>query len=128
MKRYEKIVLESERGITFEVSNGANGELVISAMYVTDIGNDEKPPIPNGYSYVCGDWKNGFVISRDSDKSEFVWVPVNFLKANGTMDGDLITEKFGRRSYMGESFTSESFNESLTEELSEQVKSVKKYG
>lgn len=128
MKRYEKIVLESERGITFEVSNGANGELVISAMYVTDIGNYEKPPIPNGYSYVDGDWKNGFVISRDSDKSEFVWVPVDFLNANGTMDGKLFTEKFGRRSYMGESFTIESFNESLTNELSEQVKSIKEYG
>lgn len=34
MKRYEKIVLEAEKGITFEVLEEASGELIIKALHV----------------------------------------------------------------------------------------------
>ena len=34
MKRCEKFVLEAQKGITFEVSDGANGEIIIRALRI----------------------------------------------------------------------------------------------
>ena len=45
----------------------------------------KKPPIPEKYSYVLGEWNTGFVIQRNCDGSQFVWIPVGSLKANGTL-------------------------------------------
>ena len=125
MKRYEKIVLEAEKGINFEVSEETSGELIIRVCSA----NYKNPPIPRGYEYVCGEWNNGFVIERRSDGSQFVWIPVGSLDANGTLDGDHFSEKFGRRNYMNdELFSSGKFNEDLKGELLKQLESVKKYG
>lgn len=156
MKRYEKIVLEAEKGITFEVSEGTSGELVIRALNIDkendkSITNDnfivddnsttndnftvddnftnyENPPIPEGYKHVCGEWNNGFVIERCSDGSQFVWIPVGSLDSNGTLDGEHFSEKFGRRNYRNDEFSDDEFNEALNDELIEQLESVKKYG
>ncbi len=144
MKRYEKFVLEAEKGITFEVSEGTSGELVIRALNIDkdndkSITNDnfivddnstnyENPPIPEGYKHVCRKWNNGFVIERCSDGSQFVWIPVGSLDSNGTLDGEHFSEKFGRRNYMNDEFSGDEFNEALNGELLEQLESVKKYG
>lgn len=133
MKRYEKFVLEAEKGITFEVSEETSGKLIIRALniakanvvYSTDYVN---PPIPEGYKHVCGEWNNGFVIERCSDGSQFVWIPVGSLDANGKLDGKDFSEKFGRRNYMNKKFSDDKFNEHLNDELLEQLESVKKYG
>ena len=132
MKRYEKFVLEAEKGITFEVSEGTSGELIIRALnkatanvYSTNYVN---PPIPEGYKYVCGEWNNGFVIGRCSDGSQFVWIPVGSLNSNGTLDGEHFSEKFGRRNYRNDEFSDDKFDEALNDELLEQLESVKKYG
>ena len=133
MKRYEKFVLEAENGITFEVSEGTSGELIIRALNITKavdvlFENYANPPIPEGYKHVCGEWNNGFVIERSSDGSQFVWIPVESLDANGTLDGKRFSEKFGRRNYMNDEFSDYEFNEALNGELLEQLESVKKYG
>ena len=132
MKRYEKIVQEAEKGITFEVSEGTSGELIIKAMNIITANvystNYVNPPIPEGYKYVCGEWNNGFVIERCSDGSQFVWIPVGSLDSNGTLDGEHFSEKFGRRNYMNDEFSYNKFNEALNGELLEQLESVKKYG
>ena len=148
MKRYEKFVLEAEKGITFEVSEGTSGELIIRALniatanvYSTNYvnppipegykhvcGNYVNPPIPERYKHVCGKWNNGFVIERCSDGSQFVWIPVGSLDSNGTLDGEHFSEKFGRRNYMNDEFSDDKFNEALNNELLEQLESVKKYG
>ena len=131
MKRYEKFVFEAEKGITFEVSEGTSGELIIralnifTAVYSTNYVN---PPIPEGYKHVLGGWNNGFVIERCSDGSQFVWIPVGSLDSNGTLDGEHFTEKFGRRNYMNKEFSDDEFNEALNGELLKQLESVKKYG
>ena len=124
MKRYERFVLEAGKGITFEVSEGTSGELIIRALnnatanvYSTNYVN---PPILEGYKHVCGEWNNGFVIERCSDGSQFVWIPVGSIDSNGTLDGEHFSEKFGRRNYMNNEF-----NEALNDEL---LESVKKYG
>ena len=144
MKRYEKFVLEAEKGITFEVSEGTSGELVVRALNI-DKDNDnsttngsfiaadnsinyENPPIPEGYKHVCGEWNNGFVIERYSDGSQFVWIPVESLDSNGTLDGEHFSEKFGRRNYMHDEFSDDKFHEDLNGELLKQLESVKKYG
>lgn len=132
MKRYEKFVLEAEKGITFEVSEGTSGELIIRAMNVATANvcpeNYANPPVLEGYKHVCGEWNNGFVIERSSDGSQFVWIPVGSLDSNGTFDGKHFSEKFGRRNYMNDKFSDDEFNETLNSELLEQLESVKKYG
>ncbi len=143
--RYKKFVYEDERGTsievnaskgrTLEVSEGTNGELIIREM------NDDKakfipkiylnyadPPILDGYKHVCGEWNNGFVIERISDGSQFVWIPVGSLDSDGILDGEHVSEKFGRRNYRNDKFLYSKFHEDLTDELLEQVTSVKKYG
>ena len=132
MKRYEKFVLEAEKGITFEVSEGTSGELIIRALNIATANdystNYANPIIPEGYKHVCGEWNNGFVIERCSDGSQFVWIPVGSLDSNGTLDGEHFSEKFGRRNYMNDEFSDDEFNEALNGELLEQLESVKKYG
>ncbi len=129
MKRHKKIVLEAKKGITFEVSEGTSGELIIRALNITTYStNYVNPPIPEGYKHVCGEWNNGFVIERCSDGSQFVWIPVGSLDSNGTLDGEHFSEKFGRRNYMNDKFSDVKFSEDLTDELLEQLESVKRYG
>ena len=132
MGRYEKIVLEAEKGITFEVLKGTSGELIIRALNIATANgystNYVNPPIPEGYKHVCGEWNNGFVIERCSDGSQFVWIPVGSLDSNGTLDGKDFSEKFGRRNYIGDEFSADAFNEALNDELLEQLESVKRYG
>jgi hypothetical protein len=129
MKRYEKFVLEAEKGITFEVSEGTSGELIIRALNIATANvystNYVNPPIPEGYKHVCGEWNNGFVIERCSDGSQFVWIPVGSLDSNGTLDGKDFSEKFGRRNYMNNEFSDDEFNEALNDEL---LESNKRYG
>lgn len=132
MKRYKKFVLEAEKGITFEVSEGTSGKLIIRARNIAPANvyseNYVNPPIPEGYKHVYGEWNNGFVIERCSDGSQFVWIPVGSLDSNGTLDGEHFSEKFGRRNYRNDDFLDVEFNETLNDELLEQLESVKKYG
>lgn len=132
MKRYKKFVLEAEKGITFEISEGTSGELIIRALNIATANvystNYVNPPIPEGYKHVCGERNNGFVIERCSDGSQFVWIPVESIDSNGTLDGEHFSEKFGRRNYMNNEFSDDEFNEALNDELLEQLESVKKYG
>ncbi len=132
MKRYEKFVLEAEKGITFEVSEGTSGELIIRALNIATVNvystNYVNPPIPEGYKHVCGEWNNGFVIERCSDGSQFVWIPVGYLYSNGTLDGVSFTEKLGRRNYRNDKFSRDGYHEKLTGELVLQLESVRKYG
>lgn len=132
MKRYEKLVLEAEKGVTFEVSEETSGELIIRARNIATANvyseNYANPPIPEGYKHVCGEWNNGFVIERCSDGSQFVWIPVGSLDSNGTLDGISFTEKFGRRNYRNNEFSEGEFHETLTGDFALQLESVKKYG
>lgn len=132
MKRYEKIVLAAGRNITFEVLEGTRGELIIRALNSTTANdystNYVNPPILEGYKHVCGEWNNGFVIERCSDRSQFVWIPVGSLDSNGTLDGEHFSEKFGRRNYRKVEFSVDNYNEALNDELLDQLESVKKYG
>ena len=154
MKRYEKFVLEAEKGITFRVKKGVGGELKIKALNRANVysGTYANPPIPEGYKHICGEWNDGFVIERDSDGSQFVWVPVGYLDSNGALDGiscadELLipagyssiyvsgilnkpsyTEKFGRRTYYCNVFEERFFHEPSSFELAMQVENVREYG
>lgn len=123
MKRYEEFVLEVDKKVmTFETSKGTGGKVnTYSDRYVN-------PPIPEGYVHICGEWNNGFVIHKCSSWSEFVWIPVASLDSNGTLDGDLFNEKFGRRNYRNNKFSKSEYHETMTDELGLQVESVRKYG
>lgn len=130
MKRYEKIVLEAPEGHTFVVSQEDSGELrikLIPTIATEYSGNYTNPPIPEGWEHVEGEWSDGFVI-QDSKGNQFVWVPVGFLDANGTLDGTNFSEKFGRRKYKDDEFSDGEFNEKLEAELRKQLESVQKYG
>ena len=98
MKRYEKFVLEAEKGITFEVSEGTSGELIIRALNIATANvystNYVNPPIPEGYKHVCGEWNNGFVIERCSDGSQLY----GFLSEVSTLMEHLMENIFRRNS------------------------------
>ena len=131
--RHEKIVLEAEKGITFEVSEGTSGELIIRAQNIMAAANVYSenyvnPPIPEGYKHVLGGWEEGFVIERCTDGSQFGWIPVGYLDPDGTLDGEHFCEKFGRRNYLNDTFSAKGFNEPLEGELLETWESIKKYG
>lgn len=133
---YKKFIFKNGEHVTFEVtapnsrifevSTGITGEIIISTIITM---NYEHPPIPTGYKYIEGEWYDGFVIQRIDDKSEFVWIPVGFLDANGTLDGENFNEKLGRRKYSKyDDFSIYGWNEKMTDKLRSQYESVKKYG
>lgn len=133
MKRCEKFVLEAQKGITFEVSDGANekqdNKALNSESSNENFENYKNPPIPSWYKHICGEWNTGFVIERSYDGSQFVWVPVESLEPNGTLDGKHFSKKFGRRNYRHDKFAKyNGFKENVNEELRKQIKSVRKYG
>lgn len=154
MKRYEKFVLEAEKGITFEVSDVSAGEYAeVLSVYTDKDGN--KAVVPQGWT-VSGVPKENIIWGKDKglviyhipeakvsginwqnpDEVEtlmrtydqLVWVPVDLLEANGTLDGVNFNKKFGRRNYCDDVFSEDEFHEKLTDELALQLESVKKYG
>lgn len=139
MNRYRKFVYKDEEngivfsstakeGLTFELVDGEEGEMVIRVVPVETANiysnNYNNPPIPEGYKHIYGTVSNGFVIERCSDGSIFTWVPVGMLDDDGTLDGMYYIEKFGRRNFMKDVFSSNEIGYSFIC----QVESVKKYG
>lgn len=97
--------------------------------HIRDIKEEYKtPPVPTGFAHVKGEWDDGFVIRQIKDafesESEFVWIPVCLLDANGTLDGQNFQEQFGARNYRYSGLPSRN----VPEELALQAESVQKYG
>lgn len=90
--------------------------------------NYKNPIIPEGFKRVAGHWNNGFTIKDELERSQFVWVPVGMLDANGTLDGVNFNSQFGRRNYQNDDFSKKEFNEEMTPELFEMCQSIEKYG
>lgn len=135
MERLKKFVFEAEDGIYFDVSQRSNGEVIFKARHdvkpvvaADSSKNYMNPPIPVGYQHVFGEWNNGFVIERAFDKSQFVWIPVGSLDADGTLNGFKFSSQFGRRNFRNDPFSENQFHEPITEQLSLQINSVEKYG
>lgn len=130
--RYSKIVFEAEEGLELEAFMGTEGQLIVKAIravkeetnFQPQYGN---PPIPSGYTHIAGNLKDGFVIERNSDGSQFVWIDVGSLDPDGTLDGENFNQQFGRRNYTDEEFSYVGYNEIIGEELREQIESVAKY-
>lgn len=95
-----------------------------------EIRNEYKnPPIPAGYRHIKGEWDTGFVIGQCRDArfdsvSEFVWIPVCVLAADGTLNGSEYNVQFGARDYGYSGQPSRN----VPEELQKQAESVEKYG
>ena len=126
MKRFKKFVIEADKGIILEVSEETNGKLIIKAT--SEKKDYTNPPIPDGFRWMEGKWDEGFVIESRSTYSHYVWIPVGYLDADGTLDGKKFSKKFGRRNYLNDEFSDEEFNEKLEDELLKQLESIKKYG
>lgn len=132
-KRFERIILDADDGIIFEFDESQE-EKILTIKAVKDLSNSERhvnrlymnPKIPEGYRYLEGKWDDGFVIERISDGSQFVWVPVGFLDANGTQDEGLhYNLKFGRRlSNPDTVFSKAEFHETVPNKI---VKQIEKY-
>jgi len=136
MKNGKRIVLEASEGITFRVQEGAD-EIVIEAINkeknlvhnekkcLVYSDNYKKPYIPEGYVHLEGTWDTGFVIQNKADKSEFVWIPVGWLNADSTLDGNHFDEKFGRMNWYNYDFSQSGYHEETNRDL---LVSVKKHG
>ena len=74
-------------------------------------------------------WKdNQEIDALQQEYDQFVWVPVKLLPANGTLNGIKFNKKFGRRNYGIAEFSKQEFHEKITEQMLNQIKSIKKYG
>ena len=135
--QYQKVVYLDEKGRTFEfkapkgmrleVVEESHDKLFIQVIDMTKL-NYANPPIPEGWEYVSGEWNKGLVIERESDSSQFVWIPVASLPQNGMLHGGMYDSSFGRRNYsMNEHFTDE-FQEEFEGKLALQTESIQKYG
>ena len=94
-----------------------------ASIYSEDYKN---PTIPEGFEHLKGTWDTGFVIQNKADGSEFVWIPVGFLEADGTLDGTNFNERFGRRQFTtSDIFSPKVYHEEVDTDFFE---SVKKYG
>lgn len=82
----------------------------------------QNPPVPKGYTAAEGTWDTGFVIRRDCDGSELVWVPVQALPEDGILSGS--AQRFGCREY-GYSGHGKG---KRSAELDAQAESIAKYG
>lgn len=83
MKRYEKFVLEAEKGITFEVSEETRGELIIKAK----ASNDVYPKFPH---VSAGEYAMGLSVYTDKDGNKAVVPPewtVSAIKKENTIWG-----------------------------------------
>lgn len=94
--------------------------------------NYTTPPIPEGYKYVSGEWKTGFTIKSLNGNFSlgdfWTWVPVGYLKSNGTLDGKSFNLQFGRRNYNNQKFDYSEFNERIDTNLTKTLHTVDKYG
>lgn len=118
--RSKENVLEEKGGINFTTESGIRGMLKIHGEDRVRVY--QNPPVPKGYKYLCGEKYKGWTIERISDKSQALWLPIESLDADGSLDGINFTEKLGRRT------CSEHFTEPLTGELFDQIISCRKYG
>jgi len=128
MKNGKQIVLRATEGIFFRVQEEKEC-IVIEAIneYSSEdcSHNYKNPKIPKGYVHLCSTWKKGFVIQNQEDKSEFTWVPVDFLDNDATLDGEHFDEKFGRKNWENSNFSESGYHEEVSQDF---VESVKKYG
>lgn len=85
------------------------------------------PVIPDGYRYAYGSWGDGFVIERIKDGSCFTFVPVGYLKENGTFDGIKFDQKFGRRKWYKDE-PNELGEEPIKRVIWNQLQSIREYG
>lgn len=113
---------QNEKGMKFNMESDLSSKCIRKNK-----ANYKNPPIPEGYHYVVGSWNDGFVISRNFDKSQFVWIPVGCLEPNGTIDGIGFKERFGRRNFHNEDHFCFRYTEQ-SQELEEQIESVQQYG
>ena len=72
MKRYEKIVLEAESGITYVVTEGKKGELVIRARALDKIRNETYKKLP---TVQPGEYANVLSMYKDKDGNNAVVPP-----------------------------------------------------
>lgn len=95
------------------------------------------PPIIDGYIHIKRNEDTGFVIQRICGFNQFVWVPVETLDNDGTLDGTTFDQKFGRRRFSGDrwleergyqTYVKDCYIEPYVGELVAQCESVKKYG
>ena len=126
----EKSSPKKEDSNSDSVSATSEPEVFISKQNRQGIGDYKNPPIPDGFFYVEGKWKKGFVIEHldKYDRSQFVWVPVGFLEKNATLNGITFLEQFGRRRFIEKDFWDNKYFENFEGELEAQYQSVEKYG
>ena len=146
MKKFEKLILEAESGISFELEETGETLTIRAVSSVRDVQDDhsddyvanyENPPVPSGYKYVCGEWNSGFVIERVVDGSQFVWIPVGYVRKETDCknffekfgfdyadfsDKDLVDEQTERiKHYLG-------LSDDPVGEYLEEIESIDKYG
>lgn len=118
------------------IDNDKNRALVPPGWAVS--GSEEEDKIVKGLVLYCIpeskvkgiNWNKKRKVERLRKKyDQIIWVPVNSLLPNGTLDGVHYCEKFGRRNFMKEMLLKYELDGELLKEVQLQIESVKnKYG
>ena len=138
MKRYvveagKKVVVELEDDMTvIEMSKeGEEKEIRITRKTRKAVEGSEKyanPPIPEGYNHLSGTWNTGFVIERQTDGSQLVWIPVGSLYSKEDFE-EILQKRFGITNYQ---IIDDEGNEwrfyRYLKEWEKRLESLKKYG
>ena len=134
-RNYENVLEQLERaGLKVELHRSDDGDIlarIANLSVIVSLEKHKNPPIPRGFKYVEGYWNHGFIIERETDGSQFVWVPVDSLPEDGTSDGVNFNDKFGRRTFGIGSLPDNQKLDSTLEEMVDkilQVESVTRYG
>ncbi len=79
---------------------------------------------------VCGiDWENPDELEAlQKTYDQLIWIPVELLPANGTVDGIHFDRKFGRRNNRNDKFSEQEFHEESAYEIICQIDSAKMNG
>lgn len=94
-------------------------------MSLSSRQNYEHPHIPVGFKHLRSNYSNGFLIRGIKSKNEYVWVPVETLAYNGTLNGTDFAKQFGRRNFKKDIVDSSKCWEDIPED---HLLSIQKYG
>lgn len=135
MKRYvveagDKVVIELGQNMdVIEMSKeGKEKEIRIIRKAVEGSEKYANPPIPEGYKHVSGTWDTGFVIERQTDGSQLVWIPVGSLYTKENFE-EILQKRFGITNYqMIDDEGKEAGFYFHLKEWERRMESLKKYG
>ena len=125
IREKDKLEIYLSEGCYFVFDN--NKIIVKNAFAERNYAKGDNPVIPEGFEYLLGDVRTGFVCKDKETQIMFTWIRVDDLVPTGILYGSE-REPFGRRFRKKDEDIKFIEGEKVKDELLQQYLSVKKYG